>query len=172
MPDDPMRAPRVPIENARTQIERYGRENPWVMSTILGLFPPGGINSLLGIDDIEAAMGRQLEDSQYDWAQKRLGIDVARFGDDRSVVFPRQGKVGFMPTVMRHQRTTEIAAVVAAAKARWKSELEIVDNSFQWGQGVIDQLIEAGISPMPVKYEQPVADKRYANLRAQMHFRV
>jgi hypothetical protein len=46
-PDDPKRTPRVDIEWAREQIKLYGRENPWVMAYILGLFPPGSINALL-----------------------------------------------------------------------------------------------------------------------------
>jgi len=55
-PDDPKRTPRVPVEWARQQIELYGRENPWVMAYVLGLFPPGSIDALLSADDVEKAM--------------------------------------------------------------------------------------------------------------------
>jgi len=88
-PDDPERSPRISIEWAREQIKEYGRDNPWVMATILGMFPPASINQLLGIEEVEAAMARGLRPDVYEWEKKRLGIDVARFGDDRTVLFPR-----------------------------------------------------------------------------------
>src|SRR5690606_7523965 len=154
-PDDPKRTPRVDIEHAREMIRTYGRENPWVMSTILGLFPPTAMNSLLGPDDVQAAFDRHYTEEQFAWSQKRLGIDVARFGDDRTVIFPRQGLVAFEPTIMRGQRTTTIAARVAMIKSEWGSEMEFVDDSGHWGHGVIDNLIAAHHTPTPVLFEEP-----------------
>lgn len=169
-PDDPKRTPRVDIEHARDQIKRYGRDNPWVMSTILGLFPPSSINALLGPDDMEKAMGKHLREDEYDGAQKRLGIDVARFGDDRTVIFPRQGLAAFQPVEMRGARTNDIAARVAAAKSRWGSEIEAVDGTGGWGAGVIDALIQAGYSPLEVNSSGKAIDPRYLNKRAEMWF--
>jgi len=73
---------------------------------VLGEFPPTSINALLGVEE---AMPRHLRIDQYDWAQKRLGVDVVRFGDDRTVIFPRQalssqarsGKNGTQPNRCR-----------------------------------------------------------------------
>ena len=146
-PDDPKRSPRISLEWSRQQIETYGRENPWVMVNVLGQFPPSSLNALLGPDDVERAMQQHLRITDYDWAQKRLGIDVARFGDDRTVIFPRQGLASFRPVVIRHARTTDIAAQVAKAKAAWGSELELVDDTGHWGHGVIDNLVAAGLAP-------------------------
>lgn len=167
-PDDPDRSPRVDIEWAREMIAQWGRDNAWVMAYVLGQFPPGGLNTLLTVDQVEAAMGRHLRDKEYNWAQKRLGIDVARFGDDRSVVFPRQGLASFRPTVMRHQRTTDIAAQVAQIKVDWGSEMEFVDDTGHWGHGVIDNLIAAGYAPMGIQFHGPAIDPRYLNRRAEM----
>ena len=41
------------------------------------------------------------------------GIDPARFGDDRSVVFRRQGRQAFKPVVYRGIDNMELAARVA-----------------------------------------------------------
>jgi phage terminase large subunit len=169
-PDDPKRTPRVDLQHAREQIERYGRDNPWVMSTILGLFPPTGINSLIGPDEVEAAMGRHLRIDQYDFSQKRLGIDVARFGDDRTVIFPRQGLASFKPVEMRGARSNDIAARVAQAKARWGSDLEFVDGSGGYGSGVIDSLIQSGHSPYEISFSGKAIDSRFLNKRAEMWF--
>lgn len=169
-PDDPKRTPRVDPDHAREQIKRYGRDNPWVMATILGEFPEQGFNTLLSLAEVERAMGRHHQPEAYEFAQKRLGIDVARFGDDRTAVFPRQGLVAFKPAILRSARTNDIAARVMAAKAKWGSELEMVDDSGGWGAGVIDSLMQAGQTPMPVNFAGKATDPRYANKRAEMWF--
>ncbi len=167
-PDDPKRTPRVDITHAREQIAKYGRDNPWVMATILGLFPPGAFNALLTIDEVEASMRRAVKEDTYNWSQKRLGIDVARFGDDRSVIFPRQGLMSYRPVQLRGMRTTDIAARVMQAKAKWGSEMEFVDDTGHWGHGVIDNLIAAGFSPLGIQFHGPALDPRYKNRRAEM----
>lgn len=167
-PDDPKRSPRVSMQWAKEQIEKYGKDNPWVLVNVFGKFPPASINTLLGPDEVTAAMNRHLREDAYTWSQKRLGIDVARFGDDRTVVFPRQGLAAFTPVEMRGARTTDIAARVMLAIQRWGAEAQFVDDSGHWGHGVIDNLISAGYSPVPVLFEGKANDPRYGNKRAEM----
>lgn len=167
-PNDPKRTPRVDKDWAQEQINNYGRDNPWVMAYILGQFPPGSINALLTVDEVEAAIGRHLNEEAYIWSQKRIGIDVARFGDDRSVIFPRQGLAAFMPKVMRHSRTTDIAANAAEFKAEWGAEAEFIDDTGHWGHGVIDNLLAAGFSPVGIQFHGAPLDPRYKNRRAEM----
>lgn len=172
-PDNPKRSRRIDVGWAKQQIAAYGRENPWVMVNVLGEFPPASINSLLGVEDVERAMKRHLRSDEYDWAQKRLGVDVARFGDDRTVIFPRQGMASFRPVIMRGARTTDIAArVMMAAKTWGKSggdvELIFVDDTGHWGHGVIDNLIVAGLPVMPLVYSSRALSPRYRNRRAEM----
>ncbi len=173
-PDDPKRSPRIDLAWAREQIATYGRENPWVMVNVLGEFPPASLNALLGPEDVQAAMRRHLTDDKYTWAQKRLGVDVARFGDDRTVLFPRQGLAAFRPRVMRHDRgsavSTDIATAVLAAKARWGSELEIFDATGGWAAGAVDVLHASGGGPISVQFHAPADDPRIANRRAEMRF--
>jgi phage terminase large subunit len=170
-PDDPKRTPRVDIEHAREQIKLHGRDNAWVMATILGLFPPGGINVLLGGDEVAAAMGRHVREEIYARAQKRLGVDVARFGDDRSVIFPRQGLASFRPVELRGARTHEIGARVMLAKSNWGGNpLPLVDGTGGYGAGVIDSLIQAGDSPIEVNFSGKATDPRYFNKRSEMWF--
>jgi len=171
-PDDPTRSPRINVEWARQQIESYGRENPWVMVNVLGQFPPASLNALLGPEEVQAAMRRHLPEPAYQWAQKRLGVDVARYGDDRTVIFPRQGLASFRPRVMRHARgssvSTDIATAVLNAKQVWGSEVELLDATGGWGAGARDVLMTAGVSPIEVHFHAPAIDSRYANRRAEM----
>jgi len=169
-PDDPKRSPRVSIQWAKEQIEKYGRENPWVQVNVFGRFPSASINSLLGVDEVSAAMQRDLSDEAYEFSQKRLGIDVARFGDARTVIFPRQGLLASNPVEIRNARSHEIAARVALAKSRWHSEMEFIDDTGGYGAGVIDALLQAGHAPTPINFSGKAIDPRYFNKRSEMWF--
>lgn len=173
-PLDPKRSPRIDAVWAQEQIDTYGRDNPWIKSYLLGMFPDASINSLLSPDEVEVALGRHLREDQYNWAQKRLGVDVARYGDDRTVIFPRQGLASFNPVVMRHQRNSavsvDIANRVMAAKAKWGSELELFDATGGWAAGAVDVMRSNGCSPIDVQFAAPALDPRYANRRAEIWF--
>lgn len=169
-PKDPKRSPRVNLQWATEQIEKYGRDDPWVKSQILGQFPEGNINSLLSAAEVEAAMTRHYGADEYSWSQKRLGVDVARFGSDRSVIFPRQGLVAFQPVVMRQQNTVAIAARVAQGIRKWGAEMVFVDDTGHWGHGVIDNLLTARLPAIGIQFHGPPIDPRYRNKRAEMWF--
>jgi phage terminase large subunit len=171
-PDDPNRSPRIGLEWAKEQIRTYGRENPWVMAFILGLFPPGSLNTLLSIEDVEAAMSRTPHDDSYTLSQKRLGVDVARFGLDETILFPRQGLLAFKPADMRGARSHEIAARIAMAEMKWGHEVEFVDDTGGYGSGVIDARIQGGASPIGINAAGKADDPRYLNKRAETWFRM
>nr|MCU0780390.1 hypothetical protein [Akkermansiaceae bacterium] len=59
-----------------------------IMNVLCGL--PGSLVTPASVFFRRYCLKRKLRDSEYLSFQKRLGIDVARFGDDRSVAFPRQ----------------------------------------------------------------------------------
>jgi hypothetical protein len=166
-PDDPKRSKRISLTWAKQQIAQYGRDNPWVMVNVLGQFPPSSINALLGIEDVERAMKRHLQPDVYSWAQKRISVDVARFGDDRTVIWPRQGLASFKPIIMRGARTTDIAARVAMAHTRWHNELVLVDDTGHWGHGVIDNLTVAGVPCLGINYASKALSPRYRNRRCE-----
>lgn len=169
-PDDPDRSPRISASWAKEQIDKYGKDDPWVMSYILGKFPKSGLNTLLSPDEVEDAMSRGCSPEHYAYAQKRLGIDVARFGLDSTIIFPRQGRVAFKFTEMRKANGPEIAARVALAKQRWKNELEFIDDTGGFGATVIDQMQLAGYSPMGINFSSKPNKPKYFNKRAEMWF--
>lgn len=169
-PDDPNRAPRISADWARTQIDKYGRDNPWVLINVFGEFPPSSLNTLLGPDDVAKAMRRNPRFEDYEFSQKRLGVDVARFGDDSTILFPRQGLMSYRPVEMRNARTGEIAARVLVAKDKWGSEVEFIDDTGGFGAGVIDSLIQAGHGPVPINFSSRPNNSRFQNKRAEIWF--
>lgn len=168
-PQDPDRSPRIDKHWAQEQIDTYTRENPWVMSQILGIFPPVGINSLLTDDEVELAMERQLRPDAADSYEKRIGVDVARFGDDRTVIFPRQGPATKKPIIMRNARTDEIAARAANEGNSWSGKVRFfVDVTGGLGAGPEDQLRQGQYDVYPVNYSSQPMDQRFFNKRAEM----
>lgn len=171
-PDSLKRSPRVSIQWARDQIKKYGRNSPWVKVNVFGEFPEASLNTLLGPDEVTAAMNRRLDPGVYEWAQKRLGVDVSRFGDDPTIIFPRQGLCAFRPVMMMHERdsavSVNIASRVMMAKARWGGEMEFFDATGGWAAGARDIMVAAGHSPVSIIYNTPALDNSFLNRRAEM----
>lgn len=169
-PDDPKRTPRVDIDHAREQIALNGRDNPWIMATILGLFPAQGFNNLLGIEEVEVAMKRHYRIEQYDFAAKILGVDVAREGDDRSIIFPRQGLVAFNPGIYRNLKSYDLAGHVAKTYDETGADGIIIDGTGGYGSGVIDALSQMGRTSFDCQFAGKATVPKYANKRAEIWF--
>ncbi len=169
-PDDPKRSPRVSLEWAREQVARWGRDNAWVKVNVLGEFPEHSINALIGPDEIEAAQRRSYGDHDIANSARLLGVDVAREGDDASVMFPRQGLVAFTPVVWRGIDGIQGAGAVARRWDDWDADACFVDNTGGFGASWIDNLRLLGRSPIGVVYNAQPQDMRYFNKRAEMYF--
>jgi hypothetical protein len=167
-PDDPKRTPRVSKELARQQIEDHGRDNPWVMATILGLFPKVGFNNLIGIEDVEKAMKRVYRPDAYSFAAKILGVDVAREGNDRSTICPRQGLVAFKPKIFRNAKSNVLAGHVAMAEDKWEADGVIVDGTGGYGSGVIDAYDTMGRVAFDCQFAGKPFRAKFVNKRAEI----
>lgn len=168
-PDDPKRSSRISVAWAREMIKAEGRESQFIKVMILGEWPTASLNALLGPDDVEAAMARKYQQHDIDHAARILGVDVAREGDDASVIFPRQGLVAFKPHVMRNVNSLIGAAQVAKVWQDWNVDATFVDNTGGFGAGWIDQLTVLNRSPIPVGFAEAPLDRRYFNRRAEMY---
>jgi hypothetical protein len=71
-------------------IKRKGVNDPRYIARVLGEFPKVSNDSLIQPEWIEAAQRRSLPRNR----KPHLGIDVARFGDDESVIMQREGSWG------------------------------------------------------------------------------
>ena len=58
------------------------------------------------------------------------------------------------------------------AKGKWGSEVELIDDTGGFGGGVIDSLLQAGVSSVAVNFASKADDSRYLNKRAEMWFRM
>lgn len=170
-PDNPKRSPRVSIKWAREQIQQHGADNPWVIVSVFGRFPPTGFQNLLGPDEVLDAMNRGVDYNDYAFAQKRLGVDVATFGDDRSAIFARQGLKAGPFVELRNLDTQQLASRVLLGIERQAPEMVIVDVDGV-GRGVADAMNAAGAPPIGVHGSGAPDDPRYYNKRAECWFRL
>lgn len=151
-------------------VDDYGEDSDFVRVRVRGVFPSSSANALIGPEDIERAMSRHYDASQYDFAAKILGVDVARQGDDSSVIFPRQGRVAFKARVLRIPDTMLLVQQVALSVDKWKADATFVDATGGYGVGVVDGLRQINKTPIEVYFSGKALDARYFNKRSEMWF--
>jgi phage terminase large subunit len=171
-PDNPKRSPRVDPQWAREQISKYGRENPWVLVNVFGQFPPSSFNALIGPDECNEALNRRYREAEFEMSPRILGIDVARFGDDSTIIFPRQGLQAFTPFQYRNLNGTIGADVTSQKWDDWQADGVFIDNTGGFGASWIDNLQRLGKSPIGIHFSQQATDPQYFNKRTEMAFKL
>jgi phage terminase large subunit len=166
-PEDPKRAKRVSIDWARELISKYGREHPWVLVNVMGKFPPGGSNALISADTVSEAAQRKVGPREFEQDPKVLGVDVARFGDDETVIALRQGAVAYRMKVFRNLDLMETAGQVALSIQKHKPSAIFIDAT-GIGAGVVDRLRELKYRVTGVEFGGKALQKGYLNRRAEM----
>ena len=169
-PDDPKRSSRVKVEWAKEQIEKYGRDNPWVLVNVFGRFPPSAFNTLIGPDEVREAYTRRYHAPDLALSARVAGVDVARFGDDASVLFPRHGLQAGAPVVWRNLNGVQGAGQVARLWETQGLDAVFIDDTGGYGSSWIDQLRTLGREPIGVGFATKANDPRYENKRAEMYF--
>lgn len=131
-------------------------------------FSAAGDNQLLSLNDAEAAGQRVHPVGSNDYAPKILGVDPARFGDDRSVIFPRQGLIALEPQVFRGVDNMTLASHVARKIETWQPDAVFIDAGA--GSGVIDRLRQLGLDVVEVNFGGRAIQERYFNRRTEMWY--
>jgi hypothetical protein len=131
-------------------------------------FSAAGDDQLISLSDVHASAGRHLRKDQYDFAAKVLGVDPARFGDDRSVLVLRQGLYAHRPEVYRGLDNMALADKVAQCIERHRPDAVFIDAGN--GAGVIDRLRQLHHDVIEVHFSGMPSHARYLNKRAEMWF--
>jgi len=90
------------------------------------------------LDLVEAAIQRERHPAG---AQRRLGIDVARYGDDRTVFLLRAGPNVEKVRIESKLSVMEVVGIAVQLIHRWKAQMVYVDT-IGIGAGVYDRLAE------------------------------
>lgn len=130
-------------------------------------FAAAADNALISIDVVREAVTRTYAEHEYQHAPLIFGVDVARFGNDATVIFKRRGLVAFEPIVLRKQDSMAVADIVARHAAKDKPDAIFIDAGR--GEGVIDRLRQLGFAITEVPFGgAPLDDTHYVNRRIEM----
>ena len=157
-------------------VKEWGEDHDFVRVRVRGVFPRAG--SMQFIDDwiVSEAQKRDVPVHIYD--PLVLGVDVARFGDDASVIYFRKGRDGrsIAPLQFRGLDTMTLAGKVAEVHAQYNADAIFVDGGGVGG-GVIDRLrqlhipcldVQFGGKPDGTGYLTGDSGVEYANKRAEI----
>ena len=108
----------------------------------------------------------------YGFAPVYLGVDVARFGDDKSAVVRRQGLKSEIAGVWQGLDTMDLAAKVAEMEDEHRADAVFIDAGGV-GAGVVDRLRQLGRTPVEVNFGgRADRDEAHLNKRAEMWARM
>jgi len=153
----------------RAELARLQQETPEAIfrQEYLCDFSASSADILLPIDEVVRACARHYSPSELKEAPKIIGIDPARFGDDRSVIFFRQGCQALEPLVFTHLDNMTLAARAAHEIDRFRPDAVFIDSGC--GGGVIDRLRQLGYAVTEVAFGAAASrSTQYANKRAEM----
>lgn len=129
-------------------------------------FQAASDNVLITIDLVSRAAHRTIVERDIQGAPKVIGVDVARFGDDRSCIFKRQGLCAHPPKILSGTDNMALAGMVATEIAQWHPDAVFVDAGR--GEGVIDRLRQLGHAVIEVPFGGKPSSTAYKNKRAEM----
>jgi len=133
-------------------------------------FSAQGDDQLISLNDVQISGGRSYTTGDIAASPVVLGVDGARFGNDRSVIVRRQGLQMFAPIVMRSLDNMQLAARVSQEIEQHKPHAVFVDAA---DAGVIDRLRMLHYSITEVPFGGKAAkEELYINKRTEMWFKL
>lgn len=150
----------------------YGEDSDFFRIRVKGQFPRASAQQFIPTEVAEAAAAR--DDFKDDNAAIVIGVDVARFGDDASVIYVRQGRDGRSHgyKMYRELDSIQLAGHVAEYIDQLKPKKVFVDGTGGYGSGVVDQLIANGYGSKveDIQFGSKAIDTDiYYNKRAEMY---
>ena len=126
---------------------------------------------LITIDEAVNATLQQYMPNDYLSMPSVFGVDVGRFGDDRTVIFERQGLVAKRPIVIAKADNVTVAERIVSLYIEHRPEMIFVDAG--QGQGVIDILHRRIPCVVEVPFGGSALDNaKFLNRRAEMWYKM
>lgn len=121
-------------------IEDYGEDSDFVRVRVKGEAPRAGSMQFIPSDIVDAAMQRT--PFSQPWQPLVMGVDVARFGDDQTVIAFRRGRDACTIPWKKYRGidTMTLAAEVARLADQEKVDAIFIEGGGSVGAGVIDRL--------------------------------
>lgn len=158
-------------------VRDYGEESDFVRVRVRGVFPHAGSMQFISSESVESAAAPDREIPVIRDEPLIMGIDVARFGDDASVIRFRRGRNAreIPPIKLRGADTMELSARIADESRQYGVDAIFIDGGGVGG-GVVDRCRQIGLRVTEVQFgaksdRAPIGQDRsiaYGNKRAEM----
>lgn len=137
-------------EQIQRWIDDYGEDSDFVRVRVRGVFPRVDAESFISHTLVTEAIERDIEPQG---GAVILGVDVGRFGDDPSVIYPRCGRDAYSREIeiFYGLDTMTFAGRVAATFLRLRATVCMVDEGGVGG-GVVDRLRQLQIPVIGVNF--------------------
>jgi hypothetical protein len=139
---------RTNKERLQEWIEAYGEDSDFVRVRVKGQFPRAGVMQFIGSDVVDYAMRRG--DMPTPSSPIIFGVDVARYGDDKTVLAVRQGRDARSIPWLEWGGTDvqrdlmRVAGDIAEYAKRYRADAIFVDRGAM-GPGLIDRLNQLNV---------------------------
>ena len=149
----------------------HAEDSYFFMTRVRGEFPNASALQFIPSDLVEAAMEREIVRQPSD--PLVVGVDVARFGDDSSVIYPRRGldARSILPLVFQGISTDRLEDQILQFCSQNRVEVIFIDGGGV-GAGVVDHLLNRHNLPVEDIQFGGRANRndqiRYANRRAEL----
>lgn len=162
---------------------KYGKDSDVCRVRIEGQFPKGALDAFISLETVELACSKENRIRQQDIDAARtlhIGVDVARFGDDKTVITPRISAKVFEFRKYTKKSTMETAGNVIKCCKEYMQRFYYIKNCIikvddsGVGGGVTDRLKEVireeklPYMVIPVNNGESATDEYYFNLGAQL----
>jgi phage terminase large subunit len=123
-------------------------------------------NAIIGRAAVMEAMNREVDDE----GAIEIGADIARMGNDRTVLTKRKGLKVMSTEIYTKLRTTEVCDRLEEFAGHDKTVLIKIDDTGVGG-GVTDEMIKRGYMIMPINFGAAATDPdKYPNLISEAWF--
>lgn len=146
----------------------YGADSDFFRIRVRGECPRAGSSQLIPSDAVAAC--RKYKAIAFEGLPKILSVDVARFGDDRSVILCRQGRQARTLAKLRGLDTVQVAERVIAFINSERPDATVIDGD-GLGAGVVDHLRHRGYRDSVFEFHgggSPFDSDAYFNRRAEV----
>lgn len=150
-------------------ISRYGKDSNPYRYRILGEFPTSEEDAVIPLHLIEAATRRKVV--RAEGFMPVWGLDVARFGDDRTALVKRVHNVMIEPPKFWRQKDTMQVAGLMLHEFNETQDRpeELFTDVIGIGAGVVDRMREMSLPVRGINVaESPAVKERYSRLRDEL----
>ena len=126
-------------DQIQTWINAYGEDSDFVRIRVKGVFPRTGEMEFISSEDVAEAAQRDPDSHPHD--PLVIGVDVARYGANETVIFFRKGRdaKSIPPVRLRGASVVQVAAKVSEVCGTHRVDAVFVDGGGVGG-GVVDNL--------------------------------